>query len=187
MTEYEKKILISYDEYITLLKIMCKNAAEITQTNYYFDTDDYAMNKQGITYRVREKNGKYQATIKQHDKNHIGLSTEIDFSEKTELDLDIFSSFGVSLKGTLVTNRIVLHKDSYCQMVLDSNSYLGEKDYEIEIEYINGHEDRANSLLMNIADVLFITGIIKSKEEIFMRVGKAKNKSERFFYRKQAN
>ena len=74
MTEFEKKLLISKDEYNYLMEhfnyentLLQKN--NIKQINYYFDTDDFSMNRQNITCRIRLKDGKYKGIIKQHSLN----------------------------------------------------------------------------------------------------------------------
>ena len=37
MLEYEKKIMLTADEYLSILMLMCKYVPMQTQTNYYFD------------------------------------------------------------------------------------------------------------------------------------------------------
>ena len=55
MLEHEKKIMLTEDEYLSILMLMCKYAPMQTQTNYYFDNDDLLMNEKGITCRIRAK------------------------------------------------------------------------------------------------------------------------------------
>lgn len=57
MVEFEKKILISKEEYRVLWEEMGKNAPTTVQINHYFDTENHAMNKKGITCRIRQENG----------------------------------------------------------------------------------------------------------------------------------
>ena len=61
MLEYEKKVMLTKDEY-AVLSAQCRGMRVETQTNYYFDTDDFCMNRKGITCRIRAKNGKYKTT-----------------------------------------------------------------------------------------------------------------------------
>ena len=56
--EYEKKIMLTADEYFSILLLVCRDVPVQTQTNYYFDNDDLSMNKKGITCRIRPKDGK---------------------------------------------------------------------------------------------------------------------------------
>ena len=64
MIETEKKIILTYEEYLAVIMKMCKYAEPVIQTNYYFDTENLTMNRKGITCRIRFKNGKYTAEIK---------------------------------------------------------------------------------------------------------------------------
>ena len=69
MTELEKKLLLTEDEYDYLMEHLIYESPLIqmpitTQINYYFDTDDFSMNHQNITCRIRLKDGKYKATMK---------------------------------------------------------------------------------------------------------------------------
>ena len=78
MLEHEKKTMLTEDEYISIVMLMCKYAPMQTQTNYYFDTEDFSMNKNGITCRIRAKDGKFKSTVKRHYTGDEDCSTEID-------------------------------------------------------------------------------------------------------------
>ena len=64
MTELEKKLLLLKEEYNYLFRIFGDSKNIKKQINYYFDTDDFSMNKQNVTCRIRLKDGKYKGTIK---------------------------------------------------------------------------------------------------------------------------
>lgn len=69
MAELEKKLLLTEDEYDYLMEHFGYESPLIrkpivTQINYYFDTDDFSMNRQNTTCRIRLKDGKYKVTIK---------------------------------------------------------------------------------------------------------------------------
>lgn len=181
MLEYEKKIMLSEDEYLSILMLMCKYAPIQTQTNYYFDNDVLSMNDKGITCRIRAKDGKYKATVKKHNVEHPDCSVEVDLAEKTEFDPQIFSVFGLHHQGELVTDRVVMHKDSTCEMVLDRNVYLGHTDFELEVEYCKESEHKAQSLIENIAECLVATERLTEINDFFARIGKGGSKSQRFF------
>lgn len=184
MLEYEKKIVLTIDEYNAIIRLVGKNAPAKTQTNYYFDTDDLAMNKKGITCRIREKDGKYKATIKYHDTEHPDCSAEEDLFEKAELDSQIFNAIGLRYQGVLVTERIVIYKDAFCEMVIDRNVYLRHKDFELEVEYTKESEHRAEGLLESIGETLVEEELLADLNEFMKRVGQAQSKSQRFFERK---
>ena len=182
MRELEKKRMLTRQEYNCLRCISCQNVPGVFQTNYYFDTDDFAMNKRGVTCRIRFKNGVYKATIKTHGIQEAGCSIEEDLSEKTYFDQNAFSSLGIHLQGDLVTERTVMFKDNTCEMVLDRNMYLGTTDYELEIEYLEGCEDKANRLMNEAVEMLISHEFIMNKDEL--QSLQCKSKSERFFERK---
>lgn len=83
-----------------------------------------------------------------------------------------------------MTERIVLYKDKFCEAVIDRNTYLGFTDYELEIEYIEGHGDEAMHIIKDSAKKLSDYLELYPAEEFLNRVGKSKSKSERFFERK---
>lgn len=180
MLEYEKKIMLTADEYLSII-MMCKHSPIETQTNYYFDNDDLSMNKKGITCRIRAKDGKYKATVKNHSTEHPDCSVEVDLVEKTEFDPQIFNVLGLHHQGKLVTDRVVMHKDSTCEMVLDRNVYLGHTDFELEVEYSKESECRAQTLIENIGECLVATEQLTGIDEFVARAGQGKSKSQRFF------
>lgn len=181
MLEYEKKIMLTEDEYFSIMMMMCKYVKMQTQTNYYFDDDDLSMNKKGITCRVRAKDGKYKATVKNHNAEQLNCNIELDLVEKTEFDPQIFNVLGLHYQGELVTDRVVIHKDSTCEMVVDRNVYLGHTDFELEIEYCKESELRAQAFIESIAEYLVTTEEFAGIDEFLARVGQRGSKSQRFF------
>ena len=181
MFEYEKKIMLTEYEYLSIVMLMCKYVKIESQTNYYFDNDELSMNKNGITCRIRAKNGKYTATVKNHNAEHSDCSTEVDLIEKTEFDPNVFNVLGLHHQGELVTDRIVIYKDCTCEMVIDRNFYLGHTDFELEVEYSKESERRAQTLIENIAECLVATEQLTGIDEFIARVGQGKSKSQRFF------
>ena len=185
MLEYEKKIMLTAEEYLTIVKLMRQCVLTQTQINYYFDTDDFAMNKNGITCRIRAKDGKYSTTIKYHDTDHPDCSVEEDLFEKTEYNPNIFNALGLRYQGELVTERIVLHRDSDCEMVIDRNTYFDYTDFEIEVEYCKDSEHRAQLLLEGIAEALVAEKVLTDMNVFLARTRQGKSKSQRFFQRKK--
>lgn len=185
MLEYEKKIMLTEDEY-SMLADQCSGMCVETQTNYYFDTDGLYMNRKGITCRIRAKNGKYKMTVKNHCTEDPSCSIEDHLFESMEYNSQIFDGMGLRLQGELITSRIIMYKDSFCKMVLDRNTYLGYTDFELEIEYSEACEARAVEYLKNVAEYLIAAKLADSAEEYLHRIGKGKSKSERFFERKQS-
>lgn len=181
MLEFEKKIMLTYDEYKSLCMLMAKDVLPVTQINYYFDTDDFSMNKKGITYRIRAKDGKFKATVKNHGVGNAECSVENNINLLNDFDLNFFKNLGLNLQGTMTTERLTLYKDEFCTAVLDRNIYLGFTDFELEVEYASGCEEKAVALIEKLAENLSAAQNIISSKELFKRVGKGKSKSERFF------
>ena len=61
MIEYEKKILLTFKEYLTILGTLGKDKRSYSQANYYFDTENLDMYRKEITYRIRQKGDKTEA------------------------------------------------------------------------------------------------------------------------------
>jgi len=186
MSEYEKKILLSEKEYIYLLK-RSNIINQIEQTNFYFDTDDLLMNSRGITCRIRKKGNQYKAVVKWHIGKNGSCSVEENLYEKDTFDAIGFEKMGLKLQGELLTVRTVIHKDEFCEIVLDKNSYLGYTDFELEIEYDQGHEEKALQHLKSIAMYFADANITNSEEAFMLRVNRSMSKSKRFFERKGDN
>ncbi len=175
MLEYEKKVLLTAKEYETIVSKFCENLQSKCQINYYFDTDDLDMNKKGITCRIRLKDGVYTTTVKKHNYEHHDCSFEETISKKTEFDAEYFKKLNLKLQGELITERIILYKNSYFEIVIDRNYYLEHIDYELEIEYSEGYEEKANRIMSDIAKLL------ENANKFSNRIGKVKSKSQRFF------
>ena len=184
MIECEKKVMLTYDEYAVISTMVRKGVVLKTQTNYYFDTDKFSMNKKGITCRIREKAGKFTATIKSRNPELPERSIEADVCEKSEFDPQLFKAFGLRYQGEMFTERMIMHEDNTCEVALDRNTYLGCVDYELEIEYGKDGEQKAQAILEGIAHSLKPEKTTENKT-FFGRAGKGKSKSERFFARKQ--
>ena len=186
MLEYEKKIMLTANEYHTLaMSNRCKNIPKQLQTNYYFDDDDFSMNKKGITCRIRYKNGKYKACIKNHNTNHCDCSMELNLPEDVKFDPHFFKTLGLQGQGELVTERIIIYKYAMCEVVLDRNIYLGHTDFELEVEYCQEGEPKAEKLIKSIAEYLTVARHSEESESFLKRIGQGKSKSQRFFERKQ--
>ena len=184
MLEYEKKILLTEEEYTAIVNVMCKGVLPERQVNYYFDTDNLSMNKKGITCRIREKSGLFETTIKKHNLRHPECSAEDNLVVTTTLNTKPLEEMGLSFQGMLITDRIVICIDAICDLVIDRNTYLGYTDYELEVEYRESSRGYAQVVLENIANLLVREKIKVAKEEVLGRVGQGKNKSQRFFERK---
>ena len=187
MTELEKKLLLTEDEYDYLMEHLGYESPLIqkpitTQVNYYFDTDDFSMNRQNTTCRIRLKDGKYKATMKKHASSG-DQSTETEMEIRNGFESNAFTDMGLKLQGELVTQRFVVLKDANCEAVLDKNEYLGHTDYELEIEYTQDHENDAQAILKIFRDMLTRQKCFLIYKEGIADPPKIPSKSNRFFNR----
>lgn len=120
------------------------------QTNHYFDT-------QGFGYlRIREKKGEYTITIKlpssvsvhtmEEHSAHIDLAVATQYIRQGISAEDILRLTGISIPtahagylGQLCTHRAVYTVQGLT-FELDTSTYLGITDYEMECEVTNAHD-----------------------------------------------
>lgn len=149
--EIEAKVLISAEDYKKLVRLFPYSPRYI-QTNYYIDTPDRVMAKEGFALRIRQKEGTYELTLK------TPLSTGL-LEKNCTISKDIFEEFakhGVFPKGgtenflkmldipveqlriltSLTTERMDVEYQGGL-LSIDRNSYSGITDYEVELEYNN--------------------------------------------------
>lgn len=185
MIEYEKKIMLSLWEYLRLLNQSSKHK-QFTQINYYYDTADLKLHEQGITCRIREKNGVYTATKKIHNYAGADGSKEISVIVHDENDSSVFDIPDLILYGKMKTQRTIIYEDSYIEVALDANTYLGYTDYELEIERINDSQQQTEQMLWQLAHTLYGKDNIFIVNSFFDKINADKNKSGRFFERIKA-
>ena len=188
MTELEKKLLLTEDEYNYLMERLGYESSLVQkpitkQINYYFDTDDLVMNRKNTTCRIRLKDGEYKAIMKQHSSN-TDQSTETEMEIYKGLDNNSFTDMGLKLQGELVTERCVILKNIGCEAVLDKNEYLGHTDYELEIEYLPEFENYAQTIYRIILDMLTQRKCLLAYKESYEHKPSAPSKSNRFFGRR---
>lgn len=179
MLEFEKKLMLTVPEYRSLMKLRDDDAEIICQTNYYYDSDWADMNALGITCRIREKNGRFEASLKAHQGQ--GCSVEKTVSAAGRDDCTLFRGMNISLQGSLKTVRTVLLRDDGVEVTADRNTYLGHVDYELEIEFDPSKEKRAEFILKLIGKYLCRGKNEAEKAEFFRRQTVCRSKSERFF------
>lgn len=144
MLETELKAMLTLDEYNTIKNMFDWDSSKEQINSYYTDANG-ALKSNGITMRIRTKDGVNKIQIKKH----LEKKSALQVSEETEYEIDsvcenftsleVFKMTGVSadvsLLGSLVTLR---NSHIFCEGVeicLDKSRYLGVTDYEIEIEY----------------------------------------------------
>lgn len=149
--EIEAKVLLQEEDYRKLVKLFPYSPRYI-QTNYYIDTPDRVMAKEGFALRVRQKEGTFELTLK------TPLSQGL-LEKNCTISKDVFEDFakrGVFPKGgtenflrmldipvenlriltALTTERIDVDYQGGL-LSIDRNTYSGITDYEVELEYNN--------------------------------------------------
>lgn len=182
LLEYEMKFMLSPEEYKILYGAF--NALAYTQTNFYYDTQDFSYNRKGITCRIREKGNRYTATIKEHRLNTLNCSEEKTIEVKNEYDTSLFEGMNLSLQGVMQTHRKDILLSNGIRIAIDKNIYLGTEDYELEIEYDPLVENTCSDTLHAVIMVLLKQGLDSSIEDFHNRMKYSCTKSERFFAQK---
>ena len=99
------------------------------------------------------------------------------------LESNTFTNMGLKLQGELITKRCVVLNEVNCEAVLDKNEYLGQTDYELEIEYTSEHEKDAQAILEIFRDMLTRRKCFLAYKESLKDVPNVPSKSSRFFER----
>lgn len=157
MIESEFKVMLSQQQY-ECIHNMYEWDREITQTNFYYDTDDLQLVNSHITCRVRRIDGEHYLQVKLPtgvSYSRVELEQELGSELPDALSADMLNALtgrddmpDVKLLGELTTRRSVKKTDGV-EIDLDKSSYFGKTDYELEIEFAD--EDTANALLGEIA------------------------------------
>lgn len=179
MKEKELKVLLSKSQFESLCdRFKCE--VIYTHINFYYSDNQDILRKQGVTVRVRVKNGNANLEVKipsekqgivhvkeEYQKKIDAIPLEIKGVELTKMTKNEIPD--VIMKGYLITERRVYYWDTETEICLDYNQYLGHEDYEIEIEYLD-----------KIADDIY-----KILEDEKIEMIPVKGKSKRFFEKLQ--
>ena len=180
--EIEAKALVSQDDYRKLCHAF-PDAERFRQTNYYIDSDDRTLSKEGIALRIREKSGVYELTLKTPLSQGLLEKTNVislnqfamlrDFGEFPQADLKRFLLMldidvsTLKILGSMTTERIDIPYNGGL-LSLDRNVYNGITDYEVEFEYNNmqGAESILMELLNQHGIKAELSGISKARRAI---------------------
>ncbi len=146
MIENEIKAIITKKQLMSYKEILDKliGSQKKLQVNYYFDTEDLKLFKNGSTLRIRQINDNLKIQYKL-DKEYVGLKRICKEYESSiqafpkVLSLDIFEDLracqtNYKYIGNLITERLDYFYDETI-ISLDTSYYLGKTDFEIEIEF----------------------------------------------------
>lgn len=178
--ETEYKYLISNEHFQKLLS-MCDEKYNFLehklQANYYYDTEDNALNRSKTTVRIRQNHNKMKLQIKKHRTENGALYVSDEYSGSVD---ELPSALRipdvqetVTLKGVLITERKIYTFGVNSTICFDGNMYLGVCDYEIEIEV--GEPDRQKALSVIEFLGLMQMPIMSKSERFFRRLEAMKN------------
>lgn len=171
-------------EYHVLMCAFSGKGTAVAQTNYYYDTPELDGNARGITYRIREKNGKFTATVKSHCVTGNGGSTEYSGEAQAWDDISFFDVPELVYQGFLTTERLIVRSSEHVEISIDKNRYFHFTDHELELEYREGAENEVEKTLRLLADILQKNGLPVSFPDLICRLNACRSKSARFFARK---
>ena len=148
MKEFEYKFLTNEKSFFNILDSYIKKYKYNTEVkiNYYYDTDKYFLNDNNITLRIVQLKNKLY--LQQKTKLLCNTYTESEESEKkiiNSIPENVYLqklNCTASLLGCLVTHRRTINYSENIQIMFDENYYLGNTDYEIEIEYLGNIEEQ---------------------------------------------
>ena len=158
MLETELKAMITKNQFDAVFGMFTWDTVK-EQTNCYYIAPDNILKKNGITFRVRTKDGIHTVQIKKHQPKQgalqIAEETEfaIDSIPDTFSKADMLKYTGIETSASLIGELTTLrHSLFFCdgvEICLDKSTYLDCTDYEIEIEYT---KDIPDELLKKLSD-----------------------------------
>ncbi len=186
--EIEFKNMLNKESFIKIYQhFQLKDHDFFTQDNHYFDTSEGSLGRKKAALRIREKNGRFELTLKliveagvleinqpisaEQAKDLISETAFPAGEVKDELMLLHIHPESLEYKGVLQTSRAqVPFKKG--QLMLDHSIYFGLEDFEIEYELDEQSTDGENDLLQLL-------------NELNIPKVHADNKIKRFFHAKK--
>ena len=181
-TEIELKLVVSKDNLKKLLALDCVAGAmregscqKRKLVSSYYDTEDLALKRQGIAYRVRSKgDGTYEATVKTSVTNGAGLSERVELNlplNSARAKLEGFGELGLGFELTeLAPNgvsklfTVTVQRTTYildlegavAELAIDHGKIVAGKDCvdpidEVEIELLEGEKAALLDLAAELA------------------------------------
>lgn len=168
--DYEKRLLLSEEEYRAVLRAFetCPTEKEIS---CYYDTAVLELNKKGVTCKITKKGNRKVATVKCYYAKNKEKSIKRSLALRE--DKNIFEREGLICFGSMLTERKVICIGDHCVAALDKNIYLGTTDYDLIVEYCEGHESEAEGIIKSIkkiigrANIIFADCFASKRERFF--------------------
>lgn len=157
--EKEYKILVSEDQFYTLLKEY-PQAVFKEQINTYYDTEDFMIRKAHGAMRIRYIDNIYIFTLKMHSpEGLLEFEKEVaqndvamfEIPEIKEL-LESYQLRGPFHRITELKTQRAMIETGLAELCFDISDYNGIRDFEIEYEYKKAHDGRTifNDILSKV-------------------------------------
>lgn len=156
--EIEYKTMLTKEEY-QRLEILFSHVSAISQTNYYFDTQEAQLKKIRFSLRIRTLPNRAEMTLKiPQDTGNLEYNHPLSIEEAKQIIrtgnfplnpvTQLITEAGIALKDLkLLGNLTTIRRETQTPiglMALDFSTYAQVKDYELELEVtdkIQGEKD----------------------------------------------
>lgn len=143
--EIEYKTEITERDYERLLESLSFEKGK-QQKNYYYDTEDMRLFKQGIMCRIRNVSNTFLFTVKVPQEVGV-LEFEVNL-DTLSLDHEAIIAYFEALNISIAALQIVawsdtlrsIYADTYGEWCLDFSTFEHHTDYELEYELYEYHE-----------------------------------------------
>lgn len=164
MLELEYKCMLDQILYQNIVsKLNSKYLGKkVFQVNYYYDTEDFKLDQNNITFRIRHKEEKLFIQVKYPIKNDgllkirnevescIDILPKVINLGESSLISYVGNEQNIMLLGELCTERISYNLNSGIRIDIDKNYYYGNIDFELEIEFDENFREDALILLREL-------------------------------------
>ncbi|MCM3635577.1 CYTH domain-containing protein [Paenibacillus camelliae] len=161
ITEKELKLLLEHDSFTKILNYAPKCPNPIRQTNYYFDTLDFRLDKAGITLRIRNEDGQWLLCLKIKSKSESRFISSLEIERQiSNKEFEYFKSNPSEILGTIAEKKhdlkMIIDSSEICFLGYIQNERLkvrlfneytfeldhsffpgGNESFELEVEGVN--------------------------------------------------
>ena len=165
--EFEYKFMVQKNEFYHIESYMFTSKIPykiVTQTNYYYDTNDFLLYNSGMTCRIRRIDSKLLGTLKIHCNKHVNSNIELPLNVNEITETLCLDKLCLTLIGELVTIRKSFELNNGIQIMLDTNIYRGNTDFEIEVEYPENAIEQAKRIMDELDMLLYQHGIMTGQD-----------------------
>lgn len=191
MKENEYKCMLKKGEFDYIQSCLKLNGSAAAmqhkaQTNYYYDTEDYALDRAGITCRVRDDYCTLEGTLKIHGKSEQDGNLEIPIKTNGVPESFLLGGKRLLFIGTLHTDRNIYKLSEGISLMFDANTYLGERDFEMEIEFMENKRYEAGKLFREMQLLAYQYRMMCGCASVAEKNEGVPSKSARFIRKKQS-